>query len=410
VTLSTVRICVLEPDAAVAEFIRTALTGHDVALATSVDALMAAITEAPTQLVIVHISSERALTTPLLDALATLPNRPPVLAILASFDEEMLSGYLRNAIDDALLRPFSTEALQLRVRLISLGLSLGPNLGPTAKVLRGAVQRRASGEVFVRTKRGVGRVLLAGGDVAWVHCPWRPNAIKRVLESAGVDVDASTVADVMREARERAIPVVDVVESWGLLGRNFFQSELREELTVAFDELVEDSDGSAMMIPSDWTDSKGPRFEPREVIRKAGLLDTLPPPPNAPLITSVLPTRAGGAEGLVRALSRLRGARACALIELGAERKCVAKDGAVDLEIAWSLLGTLTLKRPDGAQVSENYCVIGDRLYGMWRLSSEVDAAAAFVMFDLKDCMLGLVLRQVRDTLDEHRNKLRAAV
>ena len=60
--------------------------------------------------------------------------------------------------------------------------------------------------------------------------------------------------------------------------------------------------------------------------------------------------------------------------------------------------------------MSENYCVIGDRLYGMWRLSSEVDAAAAFVMFDLKDCMLGLVLRQVRDTLDEHRNKLRAAV
>lgn len=406
--LSAIRICVLESDPAVGGLMRAALSAHDTVVVTHEGMLAAAVAAAPTQLVIAEISSDRLQARPVLDVLASLPNRPPVLALLASIDDETLTGYVRNAIDDVLLRPFTTENLQLRVRMMALGLSLGPNLGPTAKVLRAAVQRRASGEVFVRTTRGVGRVLLANGDIAWVHCPWRPNAIKRVLETAGADSDPTTVSDVMREAKERGLAVVDVLEAWGLVGRNFFEAELREELSASVAELVDDPNGTAMLIPSEWAGSNGPRFEPREVIRKAGLLDTLPPPPPSPAmprVTTALPPRAGGADGLLRALARLRGARASAILELGATRKCVASAGAVDLEVAWSLLGTLMLKRQDGAAVHENYCVIGEMLYGMWRLSSDTEVAA-FVMFDLKEAMFGLILRQVRDTLDEHRDKL----
>ena len=108
------RICVLQSDALVSDLISTGLATCEVVVTTSVPDLISAIAHAPTQFVIVELGSDRALATPLFNALASLPQRPPVLAILASFDDETLASYLRNVIDDVLLLPFTVEALHRR--------------------------------------------------------------------------------------------------------------------------------------------------------------------------------------------------------------------------------------------------------------------------------------------------------
>ena len=390
------RICVLQSDALVSDLICTGLATCEVIVTTSVPDLISAIAHAPTQFVIVELGSDRALATPLFNALACLPQRPPVLAILASFDDETLASYMRNVIDDVLLRPFTVEALHLRLRLMWLGLSLGLDLGPTLKVLRAAMLRRANGEVFVRTVRGGGRVLLSNGEVAWVHCPWRPNALKQALKSAGVEVETSTVEDIVREAMIRAVPISDVVSDWKLVSHDRFESELRQEFSDAVRDLLGDQNGTAMLIPNDWIETRRPSFN-IPVGVSTGMFASM-----AHFDKEVRPALGiiAEAEQLVRSLMLIRGAQACAIFKLDANQPPIAMQGPIELELAWALLATLRIKRRVGLPVNQNYCTTGDVLHGIWRLDPNKNTAA-FVMFDLDDTVVGLVLRQVREVIEE---------
>lgn len=149
--------------------------------------------------------------------------RPYTIVILITAKnrhQDMLEGFAAG-VDDFITKPFSPDQLVARVRAAERMLAVAGGAG-LASALREA-EASPGGDLLIRDRATVGRVLFHEGKVAWIHLSSSPGSLVEVLAGRVAPED---VRAVLAEAAASGRNFAEVLVDWELMG----QDELREQI------------------------------------------------------------------------------------------------------------------------------------------------------------------------------------
>ncbi len=332
----------------------------------------------------------------MLERLAEIPERPPILALWGLLDEARLLSLLRRGADDLLVKPFDAAAFRVRLRVVARMPVRRNEVGPPDEILQRAAASRRSGEVIVKSRNGTARVLLADGDIAWVHCPWAPLRLHQMLSEAGSSLDDATADAIREEALRSGRGLHEVVVAWGLADESRFYDVLRAELVRALQDVRRQPQSLAMFVEASWrrTASFGAIAAP-----SAG--DSIPPPADGgtPAAGLLRPEVLLRTDVLCRALARMRGVESVAAFDLVTKAVTRRHGPAPDAAFVWSLLPLVQSAEARSDAVSEVFVTRGEVLSCAWRYRA--DPVALFAQFSLATTNIGLVVASMRTAMSE---------
>lgn len=391
--LTPLRIAVLEPDPASRAQLRAALsTAHRVIEVESTAALGELLaSDKPVDLLVVALPPSQSESFELLSAIEQFPRRAPMLGIAAKIDDSSLDVLVRRALDDVVLKPFDAETMRARVRMLGSRSHLGGQFGPTMRVLRTAIARKESGEMIVRSRRGVARVYIGDGDLAWVQCPWDPVDIDRALRSAGVTADREELAAIVDEARRTNTSLAVVIANWGLADAGVIEKALSAELRRVIEVIVEDQSSISMLVPARFRESgTGARVGGDELVRNE--LKTIYP--TASQSSQPPAPDTSRTEAFATHMLGTNGAETMGLVRL--DRKSVRwlTKAEQSNDIVWMMIPLALVSAEIDEDLREVVLVRGDTAYAMWRPMGE--QVAVFGRFSLSLTTVGMILSSGR--------------
>ena len=384
------RVVCHEPDETSMSQISAALAGlhHLVRLPTH-EAVVERLSDearAP-DVVLIALPPSRGDALALLTSLDALPGRPLVLGLAAQLDDGALDAFVRRTLDDVVVKPFDVSTLRIRIRLLGARTQVGAEFGPTARVLRGALAHRSTGEVIVRGQLGVARILVANGNVAWVHCPWQPIQIRQALWEAGATTaDEADLLAIVAEARKTGSSLFSVIARWGITSPEALDRSVQSWINSTVDAVLADISAFAMFVPGNFDPvTAGPTVEGGDLVRRKldsfhSVIPSSPPP---------CPEYVARAEEFASTILRACHAESMAIITLSTREVRWLGENVTSTDIVWGMLPLAPPGRPPGER-REIWVTVDSLAYVLW--SEPGSPVAVFGRFSLVRTSLGIIL------------------
>lgn len=172
--------------------------------------------------------------------------RPYTIVILITAKnrhQDMLEGFAAG-VDDFITKPFSPDQLVARIRAAERMLAVAGGAG-LASALREA-EASPGGDLLIRDRATVGRVLFHEGKVAWIHLSSSPGSLVEVLAGR---VPAEDVRAVLAEAAASGRNFAEVLVDWDLMAEDELRTQIRDWLRAKLKAVLALDPWLVMFVP-----------------------------------------------------------------------------------------------------------------------------------------------------------------
>lgn len=288
-------------------------------------------------------------------------------------EEDMLQGF-DAGVDEFVAKPFDIQVLMARLHAAERRLSSQEALGRRGlwDVLSGAC-KGATGEVIIRDREQVGRIILHQGKIAWIQLAGGLSLLP-LLQHLGVEEKDAKL--VLEECQRSKRPFLDTLVEWGLILRENLREQMRKELEKRLELLLDHPQIRSFFLPG------GASLQSSFTYKLGELTPLLDPPPSMPVLElhddivapRVAPERL---KELLRGLARISGVVSVSLVDAPSGQQIYAA-GTPCVE---SLLHRLVrLLNADNTSGYEEALLVGPTLYHAihkladgWLIYAQVD-------------------------------------
>lgn len=250
--------------------------------------------------------------------------------------------------DEFIPKPYDVHELLARVRVGERVLGLSPSPSRmTHEVMREALAS-PGGEVIVRNEEAVGRILVAGGRVAWAHLSTEPGSLQDILKDE-VPLSPEDAGSVIEEARVSRRSFGDVLVDWKLVDPDRLRACLRGWIAKKLRMILSMDTQSVLFVPHARPASTDMTFAVDEVY-PLDLSSALDAPARRPLTTRPPPpppAQDGESERMFEAAlwdaMEIEGALSAAVLDMRASLVVANAGKPFDRDLAFAQLRVMSL-------------------------------------------------------------------
>jgi len=209
-------------------------------------------------------------------------------------EEDILAGF-DAGVDEFIAKPFDPSVVVARLLAVKRRLEqeVSGKTQDIARLLQMA-SREGTGEVIVRSRTHMARVLFHQGKVAWVQLSGG-TPLSLLLARLGVSEGDARL--VLEECRSKKLPFKDTMVGWGLVEQEQLRRCFQEEFALRLGTVVGLSATSAFFVPGEQTFQSGFSYAIEELMPLASD-GRLPAAAPVPLRPSSLPPEAQADQGV----------------------------------------------------------------------------------------------------------------